>query len=65
MANAPLQPDTISRLFDAVFPAFAMLAGMELELFTPLEGGPLSAEEMADALGVRLSNLGRCSTRSS
>ncbi len=57
MTNAPLQPETISRLFDAVYPSFAMLAGMELELFTPLEGGPLSAEQMADALGVQVIKL--------
>ncbi len=57
MTNAPLQPETITRLFDAVYPSFAMLAGMELELFTPLEGGPLSAEQLADALGVQVIKL--------
>ena len=30
----------------------AMLAGMQLELFTPLQYGPLTAAELAEALGV-------------
>ena len=29
-----------------------MLAGMQLDLFTPLEDGPMSAEQIADAIGV-------------
>jgi SAM-dependent methyltransferase len=57
MTDAPPQPETITRLFDAVHPAFALLAGMELELFTPLEGGPLSAEQIADAIGVQAIKL--------
>src|SRR5262249_25555917 len=39
-------PNTIEALADAVYPSFAMLAGMELDLFTPLKDGPLSAEEI-------------------
>lgn len=34
-------PKTIETLADAVYPSFAMLAGMELDLFTPLKDGPL------------------------
>ncbi len=34
-------PKTIESLADAVYPSFAMLAGMELDLFTPLKDGPL------------------------
>jgi hypothetical protein len=30
------QPEIITRLFDAVYPSFAMLASMEVDLFTPL-----------------------------
>lgn len=41
-------PRTIESLADAVYPSFAMLAGMELDLFTPLKDGPLSAEEIAE-----------------
>lgn len=52
MSQAPPQPHVIGRLFDAVYPSFAMLAGMELDLFTCLRNGPLGVEELADALGV-------------
>src|ERR1043165_4977387 len=45
-------PKTIETLADAVYPSFAMLAGMELDLFTPLKDGPLSAEEIAQAAGT-------------
>jgi hypothetical protein len=34
-----------------------MLAGMELDLFTPLAGGPLSAGQIADAVGVQATKL--------
>ena len=34
-----------------------MLAGMQLDLFTPLKDGPMSTEQIADALGVRPDNL--------
>ena len=44
MATKP-QPETINRLFNAVYPSFAMLAGMELDLFTPLDAGPLRLEQ--------------------
>jgi hypothetical protein len=29
-----------------------MLAGMQLDLFTPLKGGPMTAEDIAHAIGV-------------
>ena len=34
-----------------------MLAGIQLDLFTPLEEGPLSAEEIAETLGVQATKL--------
>jgi hypothetical protein len=37
MPQSPPQPETITRLFDAVYPSFAMLVGMELDIFTPLK----------------------------
>jgi ubiquinone/menaquinone biosynthesis C-methylase UbiE len=52
MGETPSQPETISKLLDAVYPSFALLAGMELDLFTPLRDGPLTAEELAAALDV-------------
>lgn len=45
-------PHTIERLAEAVYPSFAMLAGMELDLFTPLKDGPLTADEIAQAAGT-------------
>src|SRR6516162_7688747 len=36
----------------AVYPSFAMLAGMELDLFTQLKDGPLSTEDIARAVGT-------------
>jgi SAM-dependent methyltransferase len=53
-----LRPETIEKLASAVYPSFAMLAGMQLDLFTPLKDGPMSAEQIASALGVRPDKLG-------
>jgi 2-hydroxy-4-(methylsulfanyl)butanoate S-methyltransferase len=36
----------------AVYPSFAMLAGMELDVFTSLNDGPLTGGQVATALGV-------------
>ena len=52
MATQQLRPETIEKLDAAVYPTFAMLAGMQLDLFTPLKDGPMSVEELAQALGV-------------
>lgn len=52
------RPEIIGRLADAVFPAMAMLAGMKLDLFTPLKNGPLTTEEIAGELGVPPRQLG-------
>ena len=52
MTTQPLRPKTIEKLEAAVFPSFAMLAGMQLDLFTPLKEGPMNVVELAQALGV-------------
>ena len=52
MTSPPLRPDTIEKLASAVYPAFAMVAGMQLDVFTPLQDGPLSVEHLAAALAV-------------
>ena len=52
MANPAPRPETIDRLNQAVTPSFAMVAGMELDLFTPLKDGPMSVEQLAEALAV-------------
>ena len=41
----------------AVWPSFALLAGIRLDLFTPLKDGPLSAEQIAGKLGVEADKL--------
>ena len=53
-----IRPETIDSLADAVFPAMAMLAGMKLDLFTPLKNGPLTTDEIASEIGVPSRQLG-------
>ena len=48
-----IRPATIMRNAYAVYPSFAMLAGMQLDVFTPLEGSPMNAETLARSLGVQ------------
>jgi SAM-dependent methyltransferase len=52
MAHVDSKRETISKLRFAVDAGFAMLAGMQLDLFTPLKKGPMTPEELAAALGV-------------
>jgi 2-hydroxy-4-(methylsulfanyl)butanoate S-methyltransferase len=52
-------PITIRRHSVAVYLPMAMLAGMQLDVFTPLKDGPLGAEPLADALGVDSRRLRR------
>jgi ubiquinone/menaquinone biosynthesis C-methylase UbiE len=48
-SQSTIIPKTIEALADAVYPSLAMLAGMELDLFTTLKDGPLSSDEIAQA----------------
>ena len=57
--TSTLQPTTIQHLASAVYPSFAMLAGMQLDVFTPLADGPLTATQLADAIGVNAEKLSR------
>ena len=43
--SSPPQPTTIQKLATAVYPSFAMLAGMQLDVFTPLKDGAMTADE--------------------
>jgi hypothetical protein len=43
------RPNVINRLRFAADSAFAMMAGMQLDLFTPLKDGPMTAQEIARA----------------
>ncbi|MCH6566126.1 MAG: hypothetical protein IH811_09675 [Proteobacteria bacterium] len=51
-SGAALARATIDRLTMAVFPPMAMLAGMQLDLFTPLKDGPMRTEALGEAIGV-------------
>src|SRR5262249_15918478 len=51
-AQQKIIPSTIETLADAVYPSFAMLAGMDLDIFTPFKDGPLTAAEIARAAGT-------------
>jgi SAM-dependent methyltransferase len=51
------EPKVIEKLAVAVFPSLAMLAGMQLDVFTPLHEGPMSAEQLAAVLRVRADRL--------
>jgi len=50
-------PATIARLGAAIYPSFAMLAGMQLDVFTPLKDGPLACPSVAEAIGVNPEKL--------
>jgi SAM-dependent methyltransferase len=57
MSESTPQPKRINELLNTVYPSFALLAGMELDLFTPLQDGPLGADQLAGAIGVPASKL--------
>ena len=54
--KSPPEPKTIQKLVD-VYPSFALLAGMQLDLFTPLKAGPMCPEQIANAIGVNVAKL--------
>jgi DNA-binding transcriptional ArsR family regulator len=58
-SNDMIKPETVERLQAGVPAAFALLAGMQLEIFTHLADGPRGAAELAAALGVAEDRLSR------
>jgi hypothetical protein len=52
-----MKPETIERQMIAVYAPFAMLAGMQLELFTHLAGRPKDVESLSQGMGVKASKL--------
>lgn len=52
-------PETILRLQAGVSPAQALLAGMQLDVFTALAGGPYTSAELAAILGLHEERLAR------
>ncbi len=55
--NSEISPVTIMRNAHAVYPSFAMLAGMQLDVFTPLKDQPMNAESLAKVLKVNENKL--------
>jgi hypothetical protein len=58
-SDSTIRPVTIEHLQAGVPAAFALLAGMQLEVFTLLAEGPRSAAELARVLGVAPDRLSR------
>jgi hypothetical protein len=57
-SSAPVvAPTTIDRHASAIFSCMAMLAGLQLDLFTALKDGPLTSAEIAATLGVKPTRL--------
>ena len=57
MENSAPRPDTVNKLRSATDAAFAMLAAMQLDVFTPLRQGPKTVEDIARAIGVSPTRL--------
>ena len=51
------EKDPIEKIATSVYPPFALLAGMQLDLFTPLKDGPMSAEQIATTISVGSAKL--------
>jgi hypothetical protein len=57
MADSTPQPETINKLRFGADAGLAMLAGMQLDVFTPMKDGPMTAEQVANAVGVKADRL--------
>ncbi len=56
--SAPaLMPDTINRHLDSVYPALAMMAGMQLEVFSVIGDQALDVDQIAHAMAVKPNKL--------
>ncbi len=52
MTDSTPIPEIIDNLTNGVYSGLAMLAGMQLDVFTPLSNGPMNPEQLANAVGV-------------
>jgi hypothetical protein len=53
MSDVDVPPlDLLAQINNAVYPAFATLAGIQLGLFRAMLAGPMSSQALATALGV-------------
>ena len=57
--SAAPEPRVIRQVATTVYSSFAMLAGMQLDVFSMLKDGPMVAEQLADAMGLESSKLER------
>src|SRR3972149_2832402 len=56
-SSRPPTMETINELLFAPYPSFALMAACQLDVFTPLKDGPLTAQELAEKLQVGVSKL--------
>ena len=57
MGNSKLMPKTINQHLDSVYPALAMMAGMQLEIFTAINNQRMPAAQVAKILEVKETQL--------
>ena len=60
MASATVErpeENPIEKIVASVYPPYAMLAGMQLDLFTSLKDRPMNAEQIAETLDVDCAKL--------
>lgn len=53
----PIAPTVIRQVVQGVYPGFALLAAMKLDLFSATEGGSFTVDEIGERLGVDSSRL--------
>ncbi|MBI5879558.1 MAG: methyltransferase domain-containing protein [Chloroflexi bacterium] len=56
-STSPLPIDDLLRIWYAAYDSFNLMAACQLDLFTPLKDGALTAAELASALGVQTDRL--------
>jgi SAM-dependent methyltransferase len=56
-ASEKPEENPIEKIASAVYSPFALLAGMQLDLFTALKDGPMSTKQIADTIGVGSAKL--------
>ena len=55
--KSAIRPETINRHINSVYPALAMLAGMQLEVFTFLGEEEKSAQQLANEMKVSIEKV--------
>jgi SAM-dependent methyltransferase len=53
----PVEPETFNKLRRSVDAAFAMVAGIQLDVFTQLKNGPMTAEQIGQAVSAGTGRL--------